>query len=116
MENETAFEFEIDFASKRQCRDFTMNGEGFVLAAFRKGRAEVSEKQLNPSQLRQLMEAENIEVNKYTKQAAAKATEEAFTIPESKLIKMRWVITLKEVPWRGPEGEGSTVHPRFSVP
>ena len=59
MENETAFEFEIDLASKRQCRDFTQNGEGFVLAAFKKGRAEVSEKQLNPSQLKKLITAKN---------------------------------------------------------
>ena len=103
MENETAFEFEIDFASQRHCRDFTKNGEGLVLAAFKKGRAEVSEKQLNPSQLKKLIEAKNIEVNKYIKQAAVKATEEAFTIPESKLMKMRWVITLKEAPGEDPK-------------
>ena len=90
VENETAFEFQIDFASRRQCRDFTKNGEGFVLAAFKKGRAEVSEKQLTSSQLKELTAAKNIEVNKYIKQAAVKATEEAFTIPESKLMKMRW--------------------------
>ena len=34
--------------------------------------------------------SQNNEVNKYIKQAAVKATEEAFTIPESQLMKMRW--------------------------
>ena len=48
VENETAFEFEIGLVSKRQRRDFTTHGEGFVLAAFKKGRAEVSEQQLTP--------------------------------------------------------------------
>ena len=48
VENETAVELEIDFATKRLCRDITKDGEGFVLAAFRKGRAEISEKQLTP--------------------------------------------------------------------
>ena len=42
-------------------------------------------------------------MHKYIKQAAIKATEEAFTIPESKLMKMRWVITLKEVPGEDPK-------------
>ena len=42
VENETAVEFEIDCASKRQRRDFSKNGEGFVLTAFKKGRDEVS--------------------------------------------------------------------------
>ena len=65
VENETAFELEIDLATKRQCRDFTTNGEGVVLAAFKKGRAEVSEKQLTPSQLKELIAAKNTEVNKY---------------------------------------------------
>ena len=63
MEKETAFELEIDFASKRQHRDFTVNAEGFVLAAFKKGRAEVSEKQLTPSQLKDLITAKHNEVN-----------------------------------------------------
>ena len=103
MENETAFEFQTDFASKRHCRDFTKHGEGFVLAAFKKGRAEVSEKQLTSSQLKELTAAKHIEVNKYIKQAVVKATEEAFTIPESTFMKMRWAITLKEVPGQDPK-------------
>ena len=57
-----------------------------MLAAFKKGRAEISEKQLTPSQLKDLNAANNIEVNKHIKQAAVKTTEEAFTIPESKLM------------------------------
>ena len=89
VENETACELDIDLVSKRQRRDFTTNGEGFVLAAFKKGRAEVSEKQLTPSQLKELIAAKDTEVNKYIKQAAVKATEEAFTIPEAKPIQMR---------------------------
>ena len=37
VENGTAFELGIDLVSKRQRRDFTTNGEVFVLAAFKKG-------------------------------------------------------------------------------
>ena len=57
VENETAFELEINVLQKRGLRDFTMNGAGFVRSAFRKGRAEVSEQQLTPSQLKELIAA-----------------------------------------------------------
>ena len=53
--------------------------------------------------MKELITAKNSAVNNYIKQAAVKATEEAFTIPESKLMKMRWAITLKEVPGQDPQ-------------
>ena len=93
--------FEVDLGydgTRRQMRELGMRAESFVTSQIRKQRVEVSEKHLTAEQLKELAKAKDKEVQNYLRNQAVEAIAKEYDVPVSELMRMRWVITVKEYP------------------
>ncbi len=84
--------------TRRQRRELALRPNVYITSQFKKGRAEVSERQLDKEQLIQLRSAKEKEVDNYVRNAAIEAIAEEMNISVKDMMKMRWVITIKRYP------------------
>eukprot|EP00969_Alexandrium_andersonii_P151644 6705040-Alexandrium_andersonii.AAC.1 len=93
--------FEVDFPaelSRREQRDFEVRPCSYVMSQMRRRRTEVSERQLSGKQLDELRAAKEKEVDNYVRNQAVEVVADKYAISPAELMKMRWVITMKEYP------------------
>ncbi len=93
--------FEIDFgctSTRKQQQELYLLPKSSVASQIRRQRAGISERHLTEKQLIELKVAMDREMDKYIRNHMIERIVYENEIPVSQLMKMRWVITLKEFP------------------
>ena len=95
-EDDVAIEIDIQLPqSQRQWKEFEQDITSYFVGALKRRAIEVNEKKLSTEDQKKFQEAKHVEVTNYVAAKAFEALPPEMRPPESKAIRMRWLLTWK---------------------